>query len=68
MRFLRNMCEVSLKDRYRSSDVRESCGLKEGVVPDIQRDHAERFPVGRTERRADTLKIQSDTSTSKGWS
>ncbi|GBP68141.1 hypothetical protein EVAR_46304_1 [Eumeta japonica] len=32
MRFLRDICEVFLKDRCRNSDVRVRCGLKEDVV------------------------------------
>ncbi|GBP83977.1 hypothetical protein EVAR_46608_1 [Eumeta japonica] len=31
MRYLCNMCEVSLKDRRRNSDIRERCVLKEEV-------------------------------------
>ncbi|GBP89785.1 hypothetical protein EVAR_69669_1 [Eumeta japonica] len=37
MRSLRSICEVSRKDRRRSSDVREQCRLKEGVVTGVER-------------------------------
>ncbi|GBO99132.1 Chaoptin, partial [Eumeta japonica] len=40
IRSLLSMCEVSLKDKFRNSDVRKQCGLKEGVVTRENRDHA----------------------------
>ncbi|GBP28914.1 hypothetical protein EVAR_93559_1 [Eumeta japonica] len=38
MRSLRSMCGVSQKGRCRNCDVRERCGLKEGVVARVERD------------------------------
>ncbi|GBP32264.1 hypothetical protein EVAR_86096_1 [Eumeta japonica] len=37
------MCEVSRKDRCRSSDVRERCGSKEDVVTRVERDEGTNF-------------------------
>ncbi|GBP82388.1 hypothetical protein EVAR_49697_1 [Eumeta japonica] len=37
MRSWRSMCEVPLKDRYRDSDIRERCGLKEHVVIRVEK-------------------------------
>ncbi|GBP86895.1 hypothetical protein EVAR_53095_1 [Eumeta japonica] len=37
MRSLHTMCGVSRKDKYRNSDVRERCGLKEDVVAIVER-------------------------------
>ncbi|GBP28868.1 hypothetical protein EVAR_24544_1 [Eumeta japonica] len=37
MRSLCSTCGVSRKDRYRNSDVREWCGLKEDAVTEVER-------------------------------
>ncbi|GBP89869.1 hypothetical protein EVAR_65758_1 [Eumeta japonica] len=67
MRSLRTMCGVSRKGRCRNSDVRERCGLKEGVVTRVERavDDKNLFSWSEKHRlidfqSSDRFEIQSD--------
>ncbi|GBP38407.1 hypothetical protein EVAR_28204_1 [Eumeta japonica] len=44
-----NMCGVSLKDRYRNSDVRERCGWKEHVVTRVENESDDNIETDETE-------------------
>ncbi|GBP83131.1 hypothetical protein EVAR_90286_1 [Eumeta japonica] len=59
MRLLRSICGASRNDRYRSSDVKERCGLQEDVVTRVERGVLRRF-MSLTE--LDTLDEEGDSS------
>ncbi|GBP50011.1 hypothetical protein EVAR_46633_1 [Eumeta japonica] len=50
MRFLLNMCGVSLKDRCRNSTVRERCGLKD-VATRVETGILQFWPSGKDNER-----------------